>query len=137
MYRSSLAVAALAVATHAAHPVREDLVSELKSKAETWKPKEAHLNHLRHMPEEVIRKQLGGNLGVHMNRGLFSGAKSIFNYVSDIFGFQKGSSPVSDKSEFLKLKQEKPETWENTESAYPKNFSWKDKMPECLGPIED
>ena len=47
----SLALALVACQAMAAHPVREELVEEIKLKAGSWQPKEVHANHLRHVPE--------------------------------------------------------------------------------------
>ena len=36
------------------HPIREEIVNEIKLKATSWQPKEGHLNHLRNVKLENI-----------------------------------------------------------------------------------
>ena len=45
------------------HPVREEIVDEIKQQTSSWTPKEVGDNHLRHVPVEQIH-MLGGNKGM-------------------------------------------------------------------------
>ena len=39
--------------------MREEIVDEIKLKATSWKPKEVHENHLRHVPAHSIKNRFG------------------------------------------------------------------------------
>lgn len=43
----------------AAHPVRQEIVDEIKMKATSWKPKEVNKNHLRHIDVSKSMGHLG------------------------------------------------------------------------------
>ena len=45
------------------HPVRHEIVEEIKLKAKSWKPREVAQNHLRHIPTENIHL-MTGSLGM-------------------------------------------------------------------------
>ena len=46
------------------------------------------------------------------------------------------TSMLNKKDESLKLKQSAEDAFV-TDDDLPRQFSWLDKMPECIGPIED
>ena len=53
-------ISALACAeTQLLHPVRDEIVNEIKLKATSWKPKEIESNHLRHRTPESIKHSMG------------------------------------------------------------------------------
>jgi len=91
------------------------------------------------MSEESLKRS-AGNLGVSFGSNILNGAKNALSKVSDIFGFNRGSSTSESKHEFLKLKQIRDTDWtEDKEKHFdehtelPKFFSWKEKKGECLG----
>jgi cathepsin B len=130
--RTFVTVALLAVLASAAHPVRQELVEEIKLKADSWTPKEAHLNHLRHIPEERV-KGTTGSLGTSYGHGLFKGLGTFFNGISSVFA---GHGASLDDHKFLKLKDSGSMPADAARDL-PVFFSWRKKMPECVGPIED
>ena len=57
MFKQSFAAVctlSVVMAKEVQHPVREEIVDEIKLKATSWKPKEVHENHLRHVPADKI-----------------------------------------------------------------------------------
>uniref|UniRef100_A0A7S3I6F2 Peptidase C1A papain C-terminal domain-containing protein n=1 Tax=Favella ehrenbergii TaxID=182087 RepID=A0A7S3I6F2_9SPIT len=87
------------------HPVREEIVEEIKLKAGSWKPKEVHNNKMRHRSPESIKRSMG-HLGV---------APSVFptDFLKTMAGtagnfFKQVASSVgldSLKNEHFRLKQ--------------------------------
>jgi hypothetical protein len=55
------------------HPVRHEIVEEIKLKATSWKPREVDQNHLRHIPVENIHLMTGSlgmsPFGEHLKKG--------------------------------------------------------------------
>lgn len=41
------------------HPIRHEIVDEIKLKATSWKPKEVEDNHLRHRSPESLKASMG------------------------------------------------------------------------------
>jgi hypothetical protein len=57
------------------HPVRQEIVEEIKKKTDKWVPKEAGHNHLKDIPIDKLNKRLG-SLGAH--------SPNMFSF--DLFG---------------------------------------------------
>ena len=115
------------------HPVREEMVEAIKAKKTSWKPKEVHENHLRLRSVESIKNSMGhlgtspAPLGAEMMQGIAHSALDIFKSMTSAMGM---------KDEVFKLKQSSDDEFV-TDDDLPRNFSWREKMPECLGHIED
>lgn len=124
--------------------MREEVVENIKLRAESWTPREVEDNHLRHIPAESIHKSMG-HLGmspmspVTKQIGKAVGkASSFYHLISSAFGghgqgfddedepIYGGDDDVYDHRDRTKIPDDLPD-----------NFSWREKMPECLGPIED
>lgn len=41
------------------HPVRQELIEEIKAKTNSWIPQELHENHLVSVPVELLQQKLG------------------------------------------------------------------------------
>ena len=41
------------------HPVRQEIVDDIKLKTTSWKPREVHENHLRHVPQDQLGSLMG------------------------------------------------------------------------------
>ena len=54
MKSAILTLACGAMAEDMKHPVRQEIVDEIKLKATSWKPREVEDNHLRHVPIEKV-----------------------------------------------------------------------------------
>ncbi len=52
-------IGAVAITASATHPINDDIVNEIKAKATTWTPFEAHLNPLRFHDEQTLQGKLG------------------------------------------------------------------------------
>ena len=92
----AMCLVTLALADGKKHPVREDIVEEIKLKATSWKPKEVHENHLRHVPADKMHLRFGhlGNTpfskGAEVMTKITKGAVSVFDQVTSAMGL-KGS----------------------------------------------
>lgn len=52
-------IASIAVAADQKHPVRQEIVDDIKLKATSWQPREVHENHLRHVPVQNLHGIMG------------------------------------------------------------------------------
>ena len=138
-YALVLVIAALTASEVAAseamkHPIRDEIVEEIKLKATSWTPKEVSANHFSQRSAESIKASMGHlgtaptSLGAEMFKKVSKGAMSVFKQMTSAFG----TSAATDKDQAFHLKQE-----QMSDSDLPHEFSWREKMPECLGPIED
>ena len=119
------------------HPVRDEIVEQISLKATSWKAKPAKDNHLRHRSVESIRNSMG-HLGVSPKivptdflRSMAQGASDLFKQITSTFG----SSDLQSKEDHYKLRQEADTPTTPLDDDLPLNFSWREKMPECLGHI--
>ena len=70
------------------HPVREEIVNDIKLKTTSWKPKEVENNHLRHRSVESIRQSMGHlgtsrpTLGGEIMKTVKHGASEVFNMLN-------------------------------------------------------
>ena len=58
------------------HPVRQEIVDEIKAGTNAWWPREIHENHLRHVPVEKIPGKTG-NLGNYFSDGVSKFTKTV------------------------------------------------------------
>ena len=116
------------------HPVRDEIVDEIKLKATSWKPREVSDNPLRHRSVESLKASMGqlgvseASLGSDMFKSVAQSAMDVFRQITSTMGVTTGR-----KEAVHKLKQ----SADGDDDDLPLNFSWRDKMPECLGPIQD
>ena len=101
-----VALAATALADSELHPVREEIVEQIKLKATSWTPKEVGNNKLRHRSVESIKKSMG-HLGVAPSLFPTDFLKTMAGTASDLFR-QVASSVGLDslKNEHFRLRQE-------------------------------
>jgi hypothetical protein len=65
---SKLAIVALLLgAMQGKHPVREEIVEEIRLKAKSWTPKAVEHNHLRDIPVDQVHMMLGIMGSTHSN----------------------------------------------------------------------
>lgn len=57
--QNTLAILLLASVVRAKHPVREEIIEEIRLKAQSWIPMALEENHLRDIPEELMHMKLG------------------------------------------------------------------------------
>ena len=145
----SLLLITFTLAEEQKHPVRDEIVNEIKRKTTSWKPKAVENNHLRHRSPDSIKRSLG-HLGVSPSivptdflKSMATSATDLFKKVASSFGID------SIKNEHFKLRQgsdaaEKESDASNQDSGMvppdndlPVNFSWRDKTPTCMGEIQD
>ena len=131
------------MANETQHPVRDEIVEEIKLKATSWKPKEVHENHLRHVPADKIKGRFGQlgttpfSKGVETMTKITKGAMGMFDQMTSALGL-KGSAlehHLQQASDALEV-EASADDW-GLSSGIPASFSWREKMPECLGPIEN
>jgi len=109
-----------AMAEASKHPIRDEIVNEIKLKTNSWKPKEVSSNHLRHRSVESIKTSMGHlgmtptSIGAEMFKKVSRGALDMFKQMTSAFGVSKTKVDVHH------LKQE-PEF----DSDLPDNFSWR------------
>ena len=143
----AMCLISLALADGKLHPVRKEIVEEIKLKATSWKPKEVHENHLRHVPADKMHLRFGHlgstpfSKGAEVMTKITKGAISVFDQVTSAMGL-KGSVFEHKLREETDANPESEETSKlpeesTTASGVPINFSWRTEYPECLGPIED
>ena len=88
-----IAVAQLAYANDK-HPIRQEIVDEIKLKATSWKPMEVEKNHMRHHSAAEIKGSMG-----HLGTSPASAGADIFKSVSknalDMFKQMTASMGVS------------------------------------------
>ena len=120
-------------AGEAKHPIRQEIVDEIKLKATSWKPQEVSENHLRHRSVESLKASMGylgtsqASFGADVFKSVTKSAMDVFKQISSTVGLKesthrvKQSSPTSDS--------------QDDEDKYdlPVEFSWRSKFPECLG----
>ena len=96
----------------AKHPIRQEIVDEIKLKATTWKPKEVSENHMRHRSVESIKGSMGhlgtsqASVGADVFKSVTESAIDVFrNIRSTVTGRKeevhrvKQASPTSDANE--------------------------------------
>ena len=66
------------------HPVRQEIVDEIKAKATTWTPREVHENHLHEIPVEQLKSKLG-YLGVEESGNLINSFLGSFAQAGKYF----------------------------------------------------
>lgn len=68
----------------AKHPIRQEIVDEIKLKATTWTPKEVSENHMRHRSVESIKGSMGhlGTSPASVGADVF---KSVTQSAMDVF----------------------------------------------------
>lgn len=142
-----LTVLLVAIAVHASafnskkaadhkHPIRQEIVDDIKLKATSWTPKEVGDNHMRHYSQESIKSSMGhlgtspASLGVDMLKSVAGSAMDVFHKFTSAAGLSS-----KDKESTFHLKATGDAYDESSE--FPESFSWRTKMPECIGPIED
>jgi hypothetical protein len=64
------------------HPVRQEIVDEIKLKTSSWQPREVHLNHLRHVPVDKLHT-LMGSLGVDQMPVALKIGSEVFKFTGD------------------------------------------------------
>lgn len=57
--QNTVAILLLASVVSAKHPVREEIIEEIRLKAQSWIPMSFEENHLRDIPEELVHMKLG------------------------------------------------------------------------------
>lgn len=88
----TIATVSMAEASAAKHPVREEIVEEIKLKATSWTPKEVGANHIRHRSVESIKASMGhlgtapSSLGAEVFKKVTSGALDMFRQITSVFG---------------------------------------------------
>jgi len=145
----TLCLLSVTLASDMKHPVREEIVQDIKLKATSWKPKEVHENHLRHVPADKIQGRFGqlGNTpfskGAEVMTNISKGAKSVFDQITAAMGLKAGAFEHHlQKASSDAKEEEKEEDIPDADefgmfSGVPASFSWREAYPECLGPIED
>ena len=109
-----------AIAEASKHPIRDEIVNEIKLKANSWTAKEVSNNHLRHRSVESIKASMGHlgmtptSIGAEMFKKVSRGALDMFKQMTSVFGV------TETKADVHHLKQE-PEI----DSDLPENFSWR------------
>ena len=94
------------------HPIRQEIVDEIKLKATSWTPKEVSENHMRHRSVESIKGSMGhlgtsqASVGADVFKSVTESALDVFrNIRSTVTGRKeevhrvKQSSPTSDANE--------------------------------------
>jgi len=83
---TSVALLTVAVmANEELHPVREEVVEQIKLRATSWKPKEVQDNHLRHKSVEGIKNSMGNygtsrkSIGSEVFKKVAHGASDAFH----------------------------------------------------------
>ena len=88
---------AIVAASDMKHPVREDIVEEIKLKATSWKPREVNENHLRHVPADKIHGRFGHlgttpfSKGAEAMTKITKGAMSMFDQITSAMGLKAGA----------------------------------------------
>ena len=100
MMRASLvmlAAVAVASANDVKHPVRQEIVDEIKLKATSWTPKEVEDNHMRHRSVESIKSSMGHlgtsqtTIGADLFKSVTKGAMDVFRSISLVVGHKETS----------------------------------------------
>jgi len=135
---SSGVVAGSAESTSKLHPVREEIVDEIKKLATSWTPREVSDNHLRHVPVNNIQMQMG-SLGLTQFGEVTKKAEGFFDYIADTFGFKMASNGSTHEDKKLKSSSKPAITRESMPilGGMPPEFDWRVRMPDCIGAIED
>ena len=92
----------------AKHPIRQEIVDEIKLKATTWTPKEVSENHMRHRSVESIKGSMGhlGTSQASVGADVF---KSVTESALDVFRNIR-STVTGRKEEVHRVKQSSPTT---------------------------
>ena len=90
----------------AKHPIRQEIVDEIKLKATSWTPKEVSENHMRHRSVESIKGSMGhlGTSEASLGADVF---KSVAKSAMDVFR-QIQSTVTGRKEETHRVKQSSP-----------------------------
>lgn len=142
-----------AVALASQHPVRQEIVEEILLRATSWKPRPVQENHLRHLDLAEIQGMMGllgtqpfGNDHFSVIEKAYSTLHSLFGGLGDWRNWDVEDDDVKDepKEEKAKPSDRKPveihsdaDQQEASKDVQTKAFSWLEKMPECIGPIQD
>ena len=108
------------------HPVRQEVIDEIKLKADTWTPMELHQNKLRDVHPENIKKRLG-NKGTQPNP--FSFLDKIFKWSPFGHGIR---SYAIDKG-FMKIESSHPVL----QQSIPDSYDFREHYPNCTRYIRD
>ncbi|CDW76850.1 cathepsin b [Stylonychia lemnae] len=109
------------------HPVRQELVEEIKLKAESWTPVETHQNLLRDVHPDKIKSRLG-NLGFQEG-SLISKLMSYLPFKTKFLG--NHNHEHNAKSSHKKLQSPM------LQDIFPQSFDFREQHPTCLREIRD
>ena len=118
----NVSLLAIAIATVAAkksekHPVREEIVEEIKLKTTSWTPKAVDDNHMRHQSVESLKHSMG-NMGASPTSLGAEVLKKVAHGAFDVFHSLTSAAGLSKKEEVHKLKQ-------ISDVNLPTEFSWR------------
>ena len=83
----AIMVANAAAGKQQKHPIRHEIVDEIKLKATSWKPREVEENHLRHRSVESIKNSMGhlgtspASLGADFFKSVTESAMDVFKQI--------------------------------------------------------
>eukprot|EP00347_Sterkiella_histriomuscorum_P010152 403377404 len=127
-----IALFGISITKEVLHPVRQELVEEIKLKATTWQPREIHHNRLRDVRPEQIQKKLG-NLGTYQH----SFIDSIMKWIP--FGKSmkgKFSNPLLEQANSHSFRLQSSQD-HLLKDSIPLEFDFRTKWPQCLRKIRD
>ena len=93
----ALCILSVVAASDQKHPVREEIVKEIKLKATSWKPREVHENHLSKVSAEKIHGRFGHlgmtpfSKGAEAMTKITQGAMSMFDQITSAMGLKAGA----------------------------------------------
>jgi hypothetical protein len=112
----------------AKHPVREEIVEEIRLKAKSWTPKAVEHNHLRDVPMDQIHMKLG-IMGATVSNPITDTAGSYI-----LQGMSKVMDFIPSIQKFLgvskRLRVDEP-------IEIPEHFDSREKWPQCIHDIRD
>lgn len=122
--KSALAIISLLGVTRAVslHPVRQEIVDDIKLKTDSWQPNEVSKNHLRDVHPDKLKDKMGS---------LGSGVSSFFDKISSYFGTFKLGQNVYEDEDYAKGEIIKGDP------NLPKSFDWRQERPKCMQRIRD
>jgi len=92
----ALALVAISAMVEASkHPVRQEIVNEIKLKTNSWTPKEVDDNHLRHRSAESLKASMGHlgmaptSVSAEVFKTVSRGAMDMFKQMTSAFGVTK------------------------------------------------
>lgn len=122
----------LACIAFAKHPVREEIIEEIRLKAKSWIPMSIQENSLIDIPEELMHMKLGimgSNSYSTPNFVMENASELIYTIISDIIDF------VPNMKKFLGLTKSVPLKGSNT--TLPDAFDAREKWPPCIHGVRD